>query len=188
MGLAGLGIYVETKYSATLFASQTAGEMSPLIVAGPTILLSVGFFALVHGMKVGAARQKYKELARKDGEKDVDLRYGLPNLYVDGNSKHARAFNTIQRSHQHILETYPSVILGSFLAAYQFPLCSALFSLLYAVGRITLSLSYANSDGDPSKRYSNPMARLNWYGLLTLFLLGFASGIKTLATVKFASK
>ena len=33
------------------------------------------------------------------------LPYSLPNLYVDGDTKHSKAFNCIQRSHQQIFET-----------------------------------------------------------------------------------
>ena len=112
LAAAGIGAFAESKFSPMVFAAPKEGSVSPLFFATPTVLLGVGFFALVHGMGVGAARRKYTELAKKDGEKDTEERYGLPNLYVDGNTKHARAFNAIQRSHQHIFETFPSVILG----------------------------------------------------------------------------
>lgn len=170
-----------------IFAPIAEGQVSPLFVATPCILLGVGFFALIHGTKVGAARRKYMELAKKDGEKDAEMRYSYPNLYVDGDSKHARAFNAIQRSHQHIFETYPSAIVGGLLAASQFPIAAACSTLLYAVGRITFSLSYANCDGDASKRYDHPLASYQWYGLLGNFVLGFLAAVKTLMTVKFAS-
>lgn len=183
---AGMGAFVETKYSPMLFAAPKDGSISSLYVATPTILLGVGFFALSHGLRVGAARKKYMELAKKDGEKDAEDRYGLPNLYVDGNTKHARAFNAVQRSHQHIFETFPSAILGGLLGAYQFPITTAFSSLLYASARITLSRAYADSEGDVAKRYSNPLSRCMWYGLLMNFVLGFASAFKTLSKVEFA--
>lgn len=184
---AGLSAYAETKYGHLLFAMPSEGSVSPLFVATPAILLGVGFFALMHGVQIGAARNKYMELAKKDGEKDAEARYSLPNLYVDGNSKHARAFNTIQRSHQHIFETFPSAILGGLLGAYQFPITAAFSTLLYASGRIALSLAYAKCEGEPSKRYDNPLARFTWYGLIGNFFLGFAAAVKCLMTVKFAS-
>ena len=78
---------------------------------------------------------KYAELARKDGEKDVDERYLLPNLYAQGTSKHARAFNCIQRSHQHIFETFTTVVIGGLAGAVTFPICSAVSTFMYAVGK-----------------------------------------------------
>ncbi len=39
-------------------------------------------WVLMVGMKVGMSRSKYAELAEKDGEKDVEARYKLPNLYA----------------------------------------------------------------------------------------------------------
>jgi hypothetical protein len=182
MFVAGLGAYAENKYMGNMRGPTTSSGidgLSPLSFAAPSVLLGVGFYTLVHGFEVGKARNKYMALAEKDGESDVELRYGLPNLYAQGTSKHARAFNAVQRSHQHILETYPFVVLGGLLATYQFPICATLSTLTYAVGRVILSDNYAKSGGDASKRYTNPLARFMWYGLLTTFFLGMASGIKT---------
>lgn len=184
---ASVAAYGEYKFSPMIFAQPTDGQVSPLFVLTPSILLGVGFFALVHGVKVGAARRKYMELAKKDGEKDADIRYAYPNLYVDGNSKHARAFNCMQRSHQHIFETFPAAILGGLLGASQFPLATACSTLVYAVGRISFSTSYGNSDGDATKRYAGTFARYHWFGLLGNFVLGFAATVMTLMKVKFAS-
>ena len=184
---AGIGMYVESKMSPTIFAPPPEGQIiSPLFFATPAILLGVGFFTLVHGTKVGSARRKYMELAKKDGEANAEERYSYPNLYVDGNTKHARAFNAVQRSHQHILETFPSAILGGCLGATQFPLCAACATLTYAIGRIVFSTSYANSEGDATKRYSSPLAKYQWLGLLGNFILGFAAAVKILMTVKLA--
>ena len=44
----------------------------------PTVLIGTGFWTLMHGFKVGKARTKYAELAKKDGEENVDERYLLP--------------------------------------------------------------------------------------------------------------
>lgn len=185
--VSGLGAFAETKFSHLVFAAPAEGTLSPLFMATPTVLLGVGFFALVHGMEVGKARKRYMELAKKDGEKDAEERYSLPNLYVDGNTKNARAFNAFQRSHQHIFETLPTAMLGGLVAAYQFPICAAVSTSLFAVGRIVQCLNYAKSEGDASKRYDNPIARYMWYGLLCNILLGFASALKTLASVKLAN-
>ena len=127
-------------------------------------------------MKVGAARTKYAELAKKDGEKDVDERYGLPNLYAQGTSKHVRAFNCIQRSHQHIFESFTQVCVAALTAAQSYPITAAVTTLCYAVGRVSLSNSYAQCDGDASKRYSfSKLAPYTWIGMLSTFLLGALS-------------
>ena len=44
----------------------------------PTILIGTGLWTLMHGFQVGKSRTKYAELAKKDGETDVDERYLLP--------------------------------------------------------------------------------------------------------------
>jgi hypothetical protein len=76
----------------------------------------------------------YAELARKDIEEDVDERYLLPNLYAQGTSKHARAFNCVQRSHQHIFETYTQAVLGGLAGMISLPVTTAISSLMYAIG------------------------------------------------------
>ena len=44
----------------------------------PAILIGTGLWTVMHGFTVGKARTKYAELAKKDGEADVDERYLLP--------------------------------------------------------------------------------------------------------------
>lgn len=73
-------------------------------------------------------------MARKDGEKDVDERYLLPNLYAQGTSKNVKAFNCVQRSHQHIFETFTTVVVGGLAGAVTFPVCTAVSTFLYAIG------------------------------------------------------
>ena len=129
---------------------------------GVPLLLTTGacFWLTLHGFSVGSARSKYMELARKDGEKDVDARYSLPNLYVDGPSKHARAFNCVQRSHQQAFETLPQLLFFTATAALAYPLAAAANVALWLVGRVTWTAGYAQSGGDPAKRYDHPLAFL----------------------------
>merc|ERR1712071_746974 len=127
------------------------------------------------GMSVGFKRYKYKELAKKDGEKDVDARYLLPNLYAQGTSKHVKAFNCIQRSHQQIFETFTTVVLSGMVGAITFPLCTSISTLTYAIGRYYLSKGYSECEGDASKRYKYRVAKYMWYGLLSNVILGTAS-------------
>ena len=127
---------------------------------------------------MGKARIKYAALAKKDGETNVDERYLLPNLYAQGTSKHVRAFNCIQRSHQQIFETYTTVVLSGVMGAISFPICTAVSTFVYAVGRYQLSTGYAEAaeeGGDASKRYKYPLAKFMWYGFLCNVLLGMGS-------------
>jgi len=109
-------------------------------------------------MVVGMARKKYMDAAKEDGEDNVEERYGLPNLYAQGTSKHARAFNCVQRSHQHIFEGFTQVCVSGLIAAVSFPIVTSMTTLLYAVGRYKNTQGYASSEGDPSKRYSSALA------------------------------
>lgn len=164
---AGLaGTFLETKFGPDLGAGSLG--LPRLFGLTPAILTGTSFWVLLHGfLVVGRSRSKYMKLAEEDGEKEVEERYGLPNLYAQGTSKHARAFNCIQRSHQHIFETFPYLCMISLLGAVHYPITAATATLAYAVGRYHISNGYANSDGEPSKRYTSPFAPLMWYGLLS---------------------
>ena len=74
LGAASIGGYIELTHGSSLVASHG----SQLMAITPAILIGTGFWTLVHGMQVGKARTKYAELAKKDGEKDVDERFMLP--------------------------------------------------------------------------------------------------------------
>ena len=74
IGSASIGGYIELTYGSSFLSAHG----SQLTAVTPAILIGTGFWALAHGMKVGKARTKYAELAKKDGEKDVDERYMLP--------------------------------------------------------------------------------------------------------------
>ncbi|GAX12708.1 hypothetical protein FisN_15Hh187 [Fistulifera solaris] len=172
-GVAACGLsYMESK-----LAPKGKGNLQYYAVT-PTILIGMGFWVLTFGMKVGAARRKYKELAEKDGETEVAERYDLPNLYAQGTSKHARAFNCVQRAHQQIFETFPQVILSSLVAAWNFPLSTALATTLFCAGRVAFSNGYAAGEGDASQRYSSKLAKYMWHGIVVNTFLGVLSCAK----------
>ena len=167
LGTASVGGYLELTHRSS--------QNSNLTAITPAILIGTGFWTLMHGFKVGKARTTYSELAKKDGEKDVDERFLLPNLYAQGTSKHVKAFNCIQRSHQQIFETFTTVVLSGMVGAITFPLCTSISSLTYAIGRYYLSKGYSECEGDASKRYKYRVAKYMWYGLLSNVILGTAS-------------
>ena len=74
IGAASIGGFVELSYGSSFVSSYG----SQLTAITPAILIGTGFWTLAHGFKVGKARTKYAELAKKDGEKDVDERFLLP--------------------------------------------------------------------------------------------------------------
>lgn len=167
------GSFAESKYGP----KNTRGPLGLSTWFGltPLLLTGAGFWVLLHGFSVGDARTKYIEKAKKDEEEDVDERYALPNLYAQGTSIHARAFNCVQRSHQHIFESFNTVILTSLIAATSYPLAAATSTAIYVAGRICASRAYAAAEGDPSKRYSNVLAFQMWRGLLANIMLAFIS-------------
>lgn len=174
-GVAALGgVFLETKFSPSSASSGQNGLPSFFAVT-PAILIGAGFWITTFGMKVGKARNKAIEMAKKDGEKDVDERYDLPNLYAQGTSKHVRTFNCVQRAHQHIFEGFTQVSISAVAAAMSFPISAAAATLTYTVGRYALSNGYAAGDGDASKRYASPLAKYMWIGMLTNYMLGFMS-------------
>lgn len=74
IGSAAVGGFVELTYGSSLVSAHG----SQLAAVTPAILIGTGFWTLMHGFEVGKARTKYAELAKKDGESDVDERYSLP--------------------------------------------------------------------------------------------------------------
>jgi hypothetical protein len=136
------------------------------------------FWLTLYGFGVGAARKKYMTLAQKDGEKDTEARYSLPNLYVDGNTKHSQAFNCVQRSHQQAFETLPQLYAFTFSAALVFPVSAACNVTLWLYGRMKWSKAYAESGGDPSKRYDHPLAFFIFSSFLSQFILAMTAAFK----------
>jgi MAPEG family len=106
-----------------------------------------GWWSLSYGfLVVKKARLEAIEQAKKDGEQDGEERYALPNLYAQGGtSKVAATFNCVQRSHQHVLETFTQAVATSLFASVHYPLAAAFNALLYSVGRHVISNGYAAS-------------------------------------------
>ena len=98
-----------------------------------------------------------------------------------GTSKHARAFNCTQRSHQQIFETFPQTCLLSMVGAVHYPIATAVTLSAYCVGRYTMSMGYAGADdGDAQKRYSHPLAKFTWIGYISTMFVAAVSGVSFL--------
>jgi len=189
-GYAGLfafgGIAIETKLT---FAGLLGPLSGPSAIAGiprsfGLVILSLAaynFWIITYGAAVGSARIKYMDKAIKDGEKDAETRYQLPNLYVVGNTAPARAFNCVQRSHQQILESLSQFNTCALVSGLSFPITTAAMVSLSFAARVVWTKGYACSEGDPKKRYDHPLAMHIWTSLFALCGLSFASGVKFLA-------
>ena len=182
------GAYVEVNYlpAALAFLREPASSSSGLmkgygLVVGAWTL--IGLWILLLGLSVGGARKKYIEKAKKDGEKDVEERYALPNLYVQGTSKHARAFNCVQRSHQQILECLPQVMMMALFSGVFYPCTTFIVSALWWQARRVWSSGYAASGGNPGERYSHPLAMFIWTGYLTFFFTSLLASLKLLGAL-----
>lgn len=141
-------------------------------------LTAFNFWTVTYGMTVGRARKKYREMAEKDGEKDTYQRYNLPNLYVDGNTKPARAFNCVQRSHQQMIESLTQLNVAAILSAFSYPLVASFLTVLHFASRTVWCKCYADSEGEPGNRYNHPLSKHIWTSLLGLLILSFLSGVK----------
>jgi hypothetical protein len=86
---AALGLtYLEKKVLPDLLpALFEPSTVAPFLPKGFGLVIGAvavsGFWLTLYGMKVGSQRKVYKAKAEKDGEKDVEARYSLPNLYVE---------------------------------------------------------------------------------------------------------
>jgi hypothetical protein len=183
IALATAGGVLESKFLPDNLVLSEPSPVLQLPRAYAFIIIIHGFmltWLLSLGMSVGAARAKYMNLAKKDGEKDAESRYALPNLYVEGNTKHARAFNCVQRSHQQVFETLHMYLFCSMVAGICFPLTVTVACSIWFWSRMKWADGYSKSEGDASKRYSNAGSGLFWRMTLVLLCLSFATAAQLL--------
>lgn len=133
---------------------------------------------LLLGISIGSARTKYSELAEKDGEKDVAERYQLPNLYAQGTSKNALAFNCVQRSHQQIIETFPGYFCSVLFTGLEFPVTAFVMASLWLYSRMVWVKGYQESKGKPMERYSHPFSGIFWHCMLALIMTSIMVAIE----------
>lgn len=174
------GVFLEIAVTkAVPYLSQPSNSFDALPRSFGLFVIAITFLDLWivnYSSVVGKARKTYMEIAAKNGEKDTDKRYSLPNMYVDGSTKPALSFNCVQRSHQHIMESIAQFNMVALMAALNFPIVAALIVSLHTAGRMAWCKSYANSEGEPGKRYDHPLAFHIWTSMLGLAFLAFISG------------
>ena len=150
-----------------LYSSSSLMPFLPKAYAGMLAINCIGsaLTLITLGGKVGAARRKAIEEAKKDGDDpNAEDRYSYPKMYAEGFSKSAKLFNCIQRGHQHALETYTPFVIMSLIGAIRYPVSSALGGLLWIVARFAWADGYAT--GDPNNRYSSLWSVGVWTSLV----------------------
>eukprot|EP00298_Acanthocystis_sp_HF-20_P026614 c4408_g1_i1.p1 GENE.c4408_g1_i1~~c4408_g1_i1.p1 ORF type:complete len:197 (-),score=73.86 c4408_g1_i1:46-636(-) len=171
--LAGL-CYGENYLTKNYLSGTKAGESVSLQVPrlyGLVLAVNVigGSFVLVAlGTKVGMARRKYLEAAKKKGDADAEARFSYPKLYAEGFSEEAKLFNCVQRGHQQALETYPSFLACSLVGGLTQPLMTSFGGLLWCIARLRWAKGYAT--GEPNNRYADFWAPHIWTALLIQFV------------------
>jgi MAPEG family len=149
------------------------------------ILTTYSFWVVAYGMSVGGKRKSFMEKARKDGEENVDARYSLPNLYVDGHTKHSMAFNKVQRSHQNILESITHLVVSALFSSLVFPVTATFCVLLAFLARITWTSGYSDPSADPIARYRHFLASHIWSSLVALSIMSFMTATQILGLFTF---
>ena len=127
----------------TLFETQFLVKNVPYIYESSSVIPAVprafGFVIIIltgyslwmtlFGMQVGKARTKFRDLAEKAGEQDLE-RYTYPNLYVFGTSDNAKGVNNAQRAHQHVLETMTQMFFATLISGTALPLTTSVSTFL----------------------------------------------------------
>jgi hypothetical protein len=194
VGIGGFGGYAEKVLLPDVMPDPAKFLLDPSpnvpgVTKGFGLLLAImfvyTFWLTMLGFSVGGKRKTFKELAKKDGEKMVEERYSLPNLYVEGNTKWAKAFNCVQRSHQQQLETLPQFFFCLAVAGPIFPLTSSLLALMSLLCRYVWAAGYSNMDADPAKRYDHPLSKYVWSALFGSYWMVFAAALSVAGVVSY---
>merc|ERR1712232_769744 len=109
---------------------------------------------------------------------DVQERYALPNLYAQGISKNAKAFNCVQRSHQQILETFTGYVCTVLFTGLEFPVTAFCLAALWLYSRQVWVSGYKASEGEAIQRYSHPHSGYFWHAMLALIVTSAFVGIE----------
>ena len=116
------------------------------------------------GMKVGKARTRAIEKAKKDGDEQAEQRFSYPNMYAEGMSEVAREFNCIQRGHQNALESVPQILAMAAFGGLRFPVTTSFATMMWIYARLNWADAYAKKGA--GERYAHWSSKGIWVGLL----------------------
>ena len=120
-------------------------------------MLGLGFY-------VGGKRQEFADRGAAAGDADAEKRFKAPQLYAEGLSDTAIAFNCLQRGHQQAMETLPQFMTMSIIGGFTFPLTVSIFGMLWNIGRVQWALGYEQSAGERYK--GGPLTFFIWVALV----------------------
>jgi len=137
--------------SGAMVLSIEVPDAYPIAVLSATVVPFIT--SILMGGKVMSARKEYKVF--------------YPNLYATpGVHEKADEFNRVQRGHQNMFETLPSVIAMVMFAGLKYPYAAAASSVAYCIGNYVYLLGYADNSKDvKGARYSKPLAVLKPIGM-----------------------
>jgi len=163
------------------YANSTKFGFAAPKLYGATIFINVvvsAFVLMMLGGKVGSARKRFAEEAKKDGDKDAELMFALPKMQAEGYSERAKLFNCVQRGHQQALESYPMFLALSMLGGIQYPAACAIAGIIFCYSRLKWAEGYAT--GNPGSRYDHWASFGIWGSLLTVLFATGATAVKML--------
>ena len=127
-------------------------EIYPVVMLSATALPFIT--STVMGGQVMSARKTFK--------------VAYPNLYaVPGVHEKADEFNRVQRGHQNIFETLPSVMGFTLIGGLKYPRVAIFLAAAYCIGNFYYLLGYADTKKDvKGARYTKPLAVLKPIGMI----------------------
>lgn len=99
---------------------------------------------------------------------------------TEGTSKHAKAFNCVQRSHQQILETLPGYFITALVSGLEYPVATFCFASVWLHSRMVWAKGYADSKGDAAERYSHPHSKFFWHCMLAVLVMSWLVALQLL--------
>ena len=100
--------------------------------------------------------------------------------FTEGTSKHAKAFNCVQRSHQNILETVPGYFITVMISGLEYPVATFFFASVWLYSRMVWAKGYASGDGDAGERYSHKHSKFFWHCMLALLVMSWLVAMQLL--------
>lgn len=133
-----------SKFFPFLYVISTNVNCVPKAYSLVIISLLLTVFTLIYlAMKVRLARNYFQEKVKKEGGNDTIENFSLPKLYAEGNSENTIKFNSIQRGHQHALESYTPFIMLMIFGGVVNPISVTIAGISWCIGRILFAHYYS---------------------------------------------